>query len=102
MIIYEVNLDVDRSISREYQLWLDKHIRAMLEINGFEKAFFFERKDESDLKTWCLTTQYKVSSMELLDEYFTNHADKMRADGIRHFGDLFQAHRRILTLQKEY
>ncbi|MCB0282854.1 MAG: DUF4286 family protein [Calditrichaeota bacterium] len=102
MIIYEVNIDVDRSISREYQVWLEKHIRSMLEIDGFEKASLFERTEESDPKTLSITTHYQISSMEQLEAYFSKHAEKMRADGIRHFGDLFQARRRVLSLQNEY
>ena len=102
MIIYEVNLNVERNIAREYQNWLEKHINDMLTFDGFEKAMFFERKEESNTQIVCFTTHYHISSMDQLQDYFQNHAEKMRADGIRRFGDLFKSDRRILSLLKEY
>lgn len=96
MIIYEVNLDVNRKVADDFARWLETHIREMLQFEGFVKAHWYERDQESDAGTICWTTHYQVDSRKLLEDYFENHASDMRADGVNRFGELFTASRRIL------
>ena len=40
--------------------------------------------------------QYHVATWKLLNDYFEQHADQMRQDGLDRFGEHFTADRRIL------
>lgn len=91
MIIYEVNLQVKAEIYQEFKSWLQKHVDEMLEIEGFVKAQTFTFDETS------FSVHYSVESPEALESYFTNHAPRMRQDGLDRFGENFSANRRILT-----
>ncbi|MFT7580793.1 MAG: hypothetical protein ACI9MR_002467 [Myxococcota bacterium] len=101
MVIYEVNLAVDQAITRAFEKWLGTHIAEMVEIDGFFRARWYNRRpqDESGApeggKTlW--TVQYDVYTRADLDRYFANDAARMREDGVKRFGGGFSASRRIL------
>ncbi|MDO8527686.1 MAG: DUF4286 family protein [Deltaproteobacteria bacterium] len=100
MILYEVNLEVDKDIANEYQTWLKEHVGHMLQLDGFESAQIFSRdpKDEgleiSDKV--LLTVHYHLKERASLENYFKNHAEKMRAEGLQKFPGKFKATRRIL------
>ena len=96
MVIYEVNLDVERGIADSFARWLGPHIRQMLEFPGFVSASWYERSEDSSESLVCWTTHYRLESREDLDRYLENNAAAMRADGISRFGDRFTASRRIL------
>ncbi|MCB0288028.1 MAG: DUF4286 family protein [Calditrichaeota bacterium] len=96
MIIYEVNLDIDRSIETEYAAFMAHHIDEMLQFDGFESAEWFEREGEGNEKIACWTVHYHLRSMADLEHYFEHHAARMRSDGKNKFGDRFTANRRIL------
>ena len=104
MLIYEVNLDVDQEIEETYREWLGVHIREMLEIDGFQSAELFRRRpgDEpgGDPGRVGWTVHYRLSDRGALERYFSTEAPRMRADGIRCFGDRFAASRRILEIEE--
>ena len=96
-VIYEVNLAVDAEIAVEYRRWLTAHVREMLALPGFTGARILETVDaEPNAKQAAFCTQYELIDQAALDEYLRVHAGRMRADGIRRFGDRFRASRRIL------
>lgn len=98
MVVYEVNLKVNKAIAAEFQDWLAIHVDEMLAIKGFEKAqcLLEEKTDEPDKVYW--TTQYYLTDRASLQDYFDNHAAVMRQDGIDRFGDQFSAERRIFSV----
>ncbi len=100
MLVYEVNLDVDAEIAESYRDWLEEHIREMLEIEGFVSAELLLRQpgdDEgADPTRIGFTVHYRLEDREALEHYLANDAPRMRADGIRRFGERFAASRRIL------
>ena len=103
MIVYEVNLTVDREIAGEYAAWLEEHIREMLALPGFESAEWLEDVDYDDTEgadpRW--TIHYRLNSHDNLTRYFENDAERMRADGLERFGTKFQATRRVLRVRGE-
>ncbi len=101
MIIYEVNLEVDEEINFKFAGWLPGHMMKMLEIEGFDAAYWFFRKPEDEQKPpgktlW--TIHYIVEDREALEGYFEHHATAMREKTIEMFGDKFTVERRILNL----
>lgn len=97
MLVYEVNLFLQKNITSEYLPWLDRHMEEMLKYNGFKKAELFEVDSDDEFDQF--TVQYWVNSRESLDHYFEKYAETMRNEAKEKFGDQFTAHRRIYTLK---
>jgi len=95
VIVYEVNLSVDAAIDGDYRPWLRGHVEAMCALEGFEGATCFMVDDPGPGRVaYCV--QYRLKDREALDGYLASHAQAMRADGVRRFGQRFSATRRIL------
>ena len=104
-LIYEVNLEVLHTIAPDFSAWLGKHIQEMLRLEGFVSAQWYSRQnlDESNhdpVQLW--TIHYQLQDRAAYDQYVTNHAEKMRAEGLDLFSGQFQASRRILYRESTY
>ena len=99
MIIYEVNIELDAEIVNAFDVWLDDHIHTMLQFEGFNSA---KKLNSIEDEKYYLTVQYNIVSQEDLDRYLRNHAQTMREEGLKRFGDKFKAHRRIMKTIKIY
>ena len=97
IFIFEVNLSVDLDRAAEFAHWLPVHLEQMLQFPGFLEAHWFDRIVEAD-SAECVhwTLQYRTKDRASIDMYLTQHAARMRTEGIKHFGYSFQASRRIL------
>jgi len=98
-VIYEVNLTIQNPIYNDYLEWLKPHIQEILHFKGFTKAEIvadFE-KDAAEPDFKHITVHYRLTDRESLQDYFDNHATKMREDGKKRFGEHFSAQRRVLT-----
>ena len=131
MIIYEVNIRILAEAAEDYAVWLDDHIRQILEIDGFVSAEWFEveedqetreleqavrqavRLDESipaelreaaavSVETSLFTVQYRLQDRYSLERYLMLHADRMRRDATERFGDKFAATRRVMRTRKVF
>ena len=100
MIVYEVNLTVDREIADAYAAWLGLHIEAMLALPGFESAEWLEDVDYDDDAAPRWSVRYRLGSHDDLTRYYEEHAERMRADGLDRFGTKFQATRRVLRVKR--
>ena len=99
MVIYEVNLNINSDIYSEFQLWLEEHIKEMLQFPGFIQASIFKPEQEDVSLQEKLTIQYQLETRDDLERYFTEFAPKMREKGIQRFQDQFSATRQIFKLQ---
>lgn len=95
VVIYEVHFQVQREIIDEYRAWLFTHIADILNLPGFQSAELFDVQT-SEPNFCSLSVQYRLASPNDLENYFQNHAPRMRADGLERFGDRFSATRRVL------
>ena len=94
MLIYEVNIEVNHKVIEEYRPWLKKHISEMLTFDGFLQAKVFE--ENSTKVNSFLVVHYYINSEEELNQYFRNHAERMRNEAVTLFKKSFTAKRRIL------
>ena len=99
MIIYEVNLNINREIYSEYKLWLMDHAKEMLQFPGFIQATLLKQEQDNVSEQEKLTIQYQLESREDLEKYFIEFAPKMREEGIKRFKDKFSATRRVFKVQ---
>lgn len=97
MVIYEVNLDINKQIFSEYYSWLVKHIELMLQFDGFMYAEVANETEEEDAKSTKITIRYIIKSLKDLESYLTHFAEQMRADAAQRFGEQFTSTRRIFN-----
>lgn len=100
MVIYEVNLNINKEIYAEFELWLKDHIKEMLQFPGFIQACLLKPEEDEAFTQEKLTVQYQLENKESLERYFTEFSAKMREEGIRRFKDQFSATRRILAVEE--
>lgn len=101
MLIYEVNIEVDGAAAEEMAVWMKTHIRKMLAFDGFVGAtWYFLDPDESGRQRWSI--HYRVEAWKHLNDYFENHAEAMRQDGLHRFSEKFSANRRILYEREHF
>jgi len=103
MVIYEVNLFINKSIFDDYKKWLEEHITEMLMFQGFSEAKILSESDfgvanDNNVES-KLTVQYVIQSRADLNDYFEKKASIMRKKGTDLFGDRFRAERRILNIE---
>ena len=98
MIVYEVNIDVREAVFDDYRAWLSPHVAEILALPGFIGAEIFERRDPPPAPgVRALTVWYRLVDESALQRYLTEHAPRLREDGLRRFGDAASATRRVLT-----
>lgn len=95
-VVYEVNLDVEASLAREYRAWLAEHVVAMLALPGFVAAQVFDVVEPTTEGRIAFCVHYRLRDAAALDAYLRDYAPRMRADGMARFGDRFTATRRVL------
>jgi len=95
-IVYEVNISLQREIEAEYRDWLEKHIAEILALPGFLDAQSFDVQHSDNTGKIDICVQYRLESQSALENYFSQHAARLRADGVGKFGDRFTANRRVL------
>lgn len=95
MVIYEVNLMINKDIYEQYYVWLEEHAKEMLKFPGFMSARILKQEIDSNCEQEKLTVYYELKDRESLELYFTEFAEKMRGDGVNRFKGQFSAERRI-------
>ena len=95
MVLYEVNLVVQKHLDGDYRPWLHAHIKEMLKFRGFERASLWLETDSEQDDASRYTVHYEISSKADLETYFTEHAERMRGDGLNKFPDGVRAERRV-------
>jgi hypothetical protein len=93
--LYEVTLSIDRDIVEEFDLWLEQHVRDMLELPGFVSASTFE-VDTGSPGQAGRTVQYLMESEQALEAYLAGPAAEMRTRGALRFADRIAVTRRVL------
>ncbi|MEO6173136.1 MAG: DUF4286 family protein [Arenimonas sp.] len=101
-IFYEVNVFFERDIEIAYRAWLTEHIAEILALPGFLDAQLFDVQQDAEPDRLAICMQYRLDSQTSLDNYFQQHAARLRADGIEKFGQRFSANRRVLINPKMF
>ena len=100
MLIYEVNIEVDGTAAEAMAVWMKSHIREMLAFDGFAGATWYFLDPEAGQQRWSI--HYQVEGWKQLNDYFDNHAEAMRQDGLNRFGGKFSANRRVLYEREQF
>jgi hypothetical protein len=93
VVIYEVYLEVDRSIEKRYLHWFkSEHVPEVLACEGFEKAEVLYDTSGDSVRIRSL---YFVSHASFLEKYLEKHAPNLRQKSADKWGDKFKANRFI-------
>jgi len=97
VIVYEVNLAIDRGIADAYRAWLSTHVAEILRLPGFVDARILDVLEPApDANRVAMCVQYTLRDRASLDGYVRDHAPRMRGEGEARFGGRFHATRRVL------
>jgi hypothetical protein len=101
MIIYNVTLNIDKSINQEWLTWIKEHIPQVLATGKFKEAKLTKvLVDDDDAETYSI--QFRAHSREALDAYYAEDAERLRKEGQLRFADKMLAFRTELEIVDEY
>lgn len=102
MIIYNVTINIDHSVHNKWLQWMqNKHINDVLATGLFNNARFVKVLVQED-EGVTYSVQYFSDSKEKLNDYYKNHAPRLRQEGLELFGDKMLAFRTELEVLSEH
>ena len=97
MIIYNVTVGLEKSIEREWLVWMKTvHIPNVMRTGKFVSQRVLKVLSHDDPESVSYAIQYSAASMELLQQYLDLHAPLLRQEVQDKFGDKQIAYRTIL------
>jgi len=102
MIIYNVTVNIDKSIHDQWLDWIKNHIPQVLATGKFTEAKLTRVLVHEDLSEVTYSVQYRAKSREALENYYRFDADKLKTEGFQKFGDKMLAFRTELEIIDEF
>lgn len=103
MYIYNVTVNVADPIREDWLLWMRKtHIPEMLATGKFSGARLCKVRVEEETGGTTYAVQYHTHSLDWLQRYYREDADRLRKDGLSRFGDQMVAFRTELEILSEH
>lgn len=102
MYIYNVTINIDNSVHKEWLSWIETHIINVLNTSKFTAAKLTEVLVEEEMGGKTYSIQYSVNSREDLDDYYKLHKESLEREGLKKFSDKMLTFRTELKLIKEY
>ncbi len=101
MYIYNVTINIEETIHDEWLDWMKKeHIPNMIATGKFSKALMTKVLVEEEMGGITYSIQYTTDSKETLQKYYTEDAERLRAEA-NHFAGKFVAFRTELEIVSE-
>lgn len=102
MYIYNVTINIEESVHKEWLIWIQKHIPEVLDTGKFLSAKLTQVLVEEEMGGITYSVQYTAATREDLDDYYKNYAPKLRSDGLKKFADKMLAFRTELKVVNEF
>ncbi|VXB36082.1 conserved hypothetical protein [Flavobacterium sp. 9AF] len=103
MIIYNVTVNIDESVHEKWLQWMkNKHIDDVLSTGLFISARMVKVLVEEEMGGTTYSVQYFTDSRAKLEEYYKNHAPRLRQEGLQLFADKMLAFRTELEVMSEH
>ena len=102
MYIYNVTINIDETVHKEWLTWMESHIPNVLNTGKFISAKLTEVLVEEEMGGKTYSVQYTAETREDLDAYYKEDADKLQLESLKKFGDKMLAFRTELKLVKEF
>lgn len=102
MYIYNVTITLEPEIETKWLEWMqEKHIPEMIKTGKFSGALMTRVITDQDLGGPTYSVQYRCSSKAVLQAYYSENAEKMRAQSVP-FAGKFIAFRTELDVIQEF
>ncbi len=102
MYIYNITLNIDKSVHNEWLNWIESHISEVLATGRFASAKLTEVLVDGEDGSTTYSIQYRAKTREDLDKYYQYDADKLRVEGVKKFGDKMLAFRTELRIVNRF
>jgi hypothetical protein len=102
MYIYNVTINIDETVHKEWLTWMEIHIPNVLNTGKFLSAKLTEVLVDEEMGGKTYSVQYTANTREDLDTYYQEDADKLQTESLRKFGAKMVAFRTELKLIKEF
>ena len=102
MYIYNVTINIDDSVHKEWLTWMETHIPEVLNTGKFTSAKLTQVLVDEEMGGVTYSVQYTAASREDLDSYYKEDADRLRNDGFKKFADKMVAFRTELKVINEF
>jgi len=102
MYIYNVTVNIDESVHRQWTNWIEKHIKDVLSTGKFVSAKLTEVLVEEEMGGVTYSIQYTAKTKEDIDNYYKEDAENLRKEGLELFADKMVAFRTELRVINEY
>ncbi|MEN8185687.1 MAG: DUF4286 family protein [Bacteroidota bacterium] len=102
MYIYNVTINIEESIQKQWLQWMqEKHIPKMLATGKFTKALMSRVNVKEEMGGVTYSVQYTTDSKETLEKYYKEDAGQLRNEAHKLFPDKFVAFRTELEVVRE-
>lgn len=102
MYIYNVTINIDDSVHKEWLVWIEHHIQEVLTTGRFLSAKLTQVLVEEEMGGVTYSVQYTAKTRKDLDDYYQFDADKLRSEGVKKFADKMLAFRTELKVINEF
>tara|TARA_B110000977_G_C11076557_1_gene491419 strand:+ start:2535 stop:2846 length:312 start_codon:yes stop_codon:yes gene_type:complete len=103
MIIYNVTVNIEESVQKEWLEWMNaSHIAAVMNTGLFTAAKLTKVLVEEQMGGVTYSIQYSCQSMDKLEEYNANFATALQKEHTNKFQGKFVAFRTLLEVISEF
>ena len=100
-VTYEVELEADAAIEKNFDTWLRDHVADVLQFDGFLSAEILAADADSPARVRRMV-RYRLRDRAALDDYLRDHAARMDAQGVERFGGRISTEQRTLASREEF
>mgnify|MGYP006099578995 FL=1 len=102
MYIYNVTINIDETVHKEWLTWMETHIIDVLNTGKFTTAKLTEVLVDEEMGGKTYSIQYSANNKKDLAAYYKEDADRLQMQSLKKFGDKMLAFRTELKLIKEF
>lgn len=102
MYIYNVTINIENSLHKEWLTWMEIHILKVLNTGKFASAKLTEVLVEEEMGGKTYSVQYTANTREDLEDYYKEDAENLQRESLKKFGDKMLTFRTELKLIKEF
>jgi len=103
MIIYNVTINIDKSVHDKWLNWMrNKHINDVLATGKFSSARLIKVLVEEEMGGTTYSVQFTTDSLVTLQKYYNEDAPRLRQEGLQLFADKMLVFRTELEVMEDY
>ena len=103
MYLYNVTVNIDESVQEAWLKWMKEvHIPEMLATGKFKKAMMSRVMIDEEMGGVTYAVQFTAKSKEILDKYYLEDAERLRAETQKLFAGKFVVFRTELDIVEEF